>query len=127
MDTRKNTAFLSGLMWILIAGVNVYSQNPMKGHDHMMQMQAKDSVKTVMKQADQEHRQTVCPVMGNPVSKDVYTDYKGKRIYFCCSACIEPFKKDPEKYLKQMEAQGVVPKKTPVKEEMKMESSGQKK
>jgi Cu+-exporting ATPase len=49
--------------------------------------------------------QTVCPVSGEPVSKDsniTYT-YKGKVYRFCCPACIEAFKKDPEKYIKQME------------------------
>jgi YHS domain-containing protein len=48
--------------------------------------------------------QTICPVSGEPVSKDsniTYT-YKGKVYRFCCPACIEAFKKDPEKYIKQM-------------------------
>ncbi len=47
----------------------------------------------------------VCPVSGEPVSKDTnitYT-YKGKVYRFCCPACIEAFKKDPEKYIKNME------------------------
>jgi YHS domain-containing protein len=57
--------------------------------------------------------QTVCPVLGNKIDKNVYTDYQGKRIYFCCAGCVEPFKKNPEKYLKQMEEQGVTPEKTP--------------
>jgi len=49
--------------------------------------------------------QEVCPVSGEPVSKDTnitYT-YKGTVYRFCCPACIEAFKKDPEKYIKQME------------------------
>ncbi len=49
--------------------------------------------------------QAVCPVSGEPVSKDsniTYT-YKGKVYRFCCPACIEAFKKDPEKYIKNME------------------------
>ncbi len=48
---------------------------------------------------------TVCPVSGEPVSKDsniTYT-YKGTVYRFCCPACVESFKKDPEKYIKQME------------------------
>ena len=31
--------------------------------------------------------QTVCPVMGGVINKDLYVDYKGKRIYFCCPDC----------------------------------------
>ena len=30
------------------------------------------------------HMQTTCPVMGNPINKDIYADYSGKRVYFCC-------------------------------------------
>ncbi len=48
---------------------------------------------------------TVCPVSGEPVSKDsniTYT-YKGKVYRFCCPACVEAFKKDPEKYIRNME------------------------
>lgn len=59
--------------------------------------------------------ETKCPVLGGNIDKKVYTDYKGQRIYFCCSACIETFNKDPEKYLKKMQAEGVTPEKTPAK------------
>jgi YHS domain-containing protein len=57
--------------------------------------------------------QTACPVMGGKVDKSVYTDYQGKRIYFCCSGCIADFKKDPDKYMKKMEEQGIVLEPTP--------------
>ena len=57
--------------------------------------------------------QTKCPVLGNKIDGKVFADYQGKRIYFCCAACIDEFKKDPEKYLKKMEAEGVSPAKTP--------------
>lgn len=57
--------------------------------------------------------QTTCPVLSGKINKEVYTDYKGQRIYFCCSACIEQFNKDPEKYLQKMKEQGVAPEKAP--------------
>jgi YHS domain-containing protein len=57
--------------------------------------------------------QTVCPVLGNKINKDVHTDYKGERVYFCCSGCVGTFQKTPEKYLKKMEEQGVDPEKAP--------------
>ena len=50
-----------------------------------------------------EKGQILCPVMGNPIDKQYYADYQGKRIYFCCEGCIEEFKKDPEKYMKKLE------------------------
>ncbi len=51
--------------------------------------------------------ETLCPVSGEPVSKDskiTYT-YKGTVYRFCCTDCLEEFKKDPEKYIKQMTEQ----------------------
>jgi YHS domain-containing protein len=57
--------------------------------------------------------QTVCPVMGGTINKELYVDYQGQRVYFCCPACVEPFKKEPEKYLKKMKEQGVTPEKSP--------------
>ena len=57
--------------------------------------------------------QTVCPVLGNKINKNIYTDYQGQRIYFCCPGCIDVFKKNPEAYLKEMQGQGVVPEKCP--------------
>ena len=56
----------------------------------------------------EEGNQTECPVLNRPVKKNVYADYKGKRVYFCCPPCIPKFNKDPEKYMKKMEEQGVV-------------------
>jgi YHS domain-containing protein len=53
------------------------------------------------------HPQTKCPVLGNPIDKTVYTDYQGKRIYFCCTACPKEFKKDPAKYMKKLKEEGV--------------------
>lgn len=55
-----------------------------------------------------QHTQTTCPVMGGKINKDVYLDYEGKRVYFCCTSCIPEFKKDPAKYVKKLEDQGVV-------------------
>ena len=51
--------------------------------------------------------QTVCPVLGGNIDKNVYADYQGKRIYFCCLGCDTEFKKDPEKYLKKLKEEGV--------------------
>lgn len=57
--------------------------------------------------------QTTCPVMGGKIDKTVFTDYQGKRIYFCCTGCVDDFKKNPEQYLKKLEEQGVVLEKSP--------------
>ena len=43
--------------------------------------------------------QTVCPVMGNPIDKDSFIDYRGVRVYFCCPGCDAKFLADPMKYI----------------------------
>jgi YHS domain-containing protein len=53
--------------------------------------------------------QKTCPVMGNPIDKNVFVDYKGHRVYFCCSMCPPKFKQDPEKYLKKLKDLGETP------------------
>ncbi|MGA2507499.1 MAG: heavy metal-binding domain-containing protein [Chitinispirillaceae bacterium] len=50
--------------------------------------------------------QTTCPVTGDPINKTLFVDYKGKRIYVCCENCINPLKKNPEKYIKKLESMG---------------------
>ncbi len=50
--------------------------------------------------------QKTCPVMGNPINKDLYADYDGKRIHVCCGACIDRVKGEPEKYLKKLAEMG---------------------
>jgi YHS domain-containing protein len=46
--------------------------------------------------------QTVCPVMEGPINKELFTEYKGKKVYFCCAGCEDTFLKDPEKYISKL-------------------------
>ncbi|MCI5168088.1 MAG: YHS domain-containing protein [Candidatus Electrothrix sp. GM3_4] len=57
--------------------------------------------------------QTKCPVMGGKINKEIYADYQGKRIYFCCAACPSQFNADPEKYLAKMKKTDVEPEAIP--------------
>jgi YHS domain-containing protein len=50
----------------------------------------------------QTAEQTACPIMGMAVDKNVYTEYKGKKVYFCCAGCETPFLENPEKYLSKL-------------------------
>jgi YHS domain-containing protein len=61
----------------------------------------------------QVQAQTKCPVLGGNVDKNVYADYKGYRYYFCCKGCDAEFKKNPEKYIEKMKAEGITPEKIP--------------
>lgn len=44
----------------------------------------------------------ICPVMRNEASKEYSCIYEGKTYYFCCSMCIEEFKKDPKEYISRI-------------------------
>jgi YHS domain-containing protein len=58
-------------------------------------------------------KQTTCPVMGGKIDTNVFADYDGKRVYFCCGACPAEFKKDPAKYIAKAEKDGVTLERTP--------------
>ena len=46
--------------------------------------------------------QTVCPVMGNAINKDIFVEYKGKKVYFCCEMCKPKFEKNPQDYIAKL-------------------------
>jgi YHS domain-containing protein len=50
--------------------------------------------------------QETCPVMGGKIDKHVFTDHRGKRVYFCCARCVPEFKMNPELYLKVLKDRG---------------------
>lgn len=54
-------------------------------------------------QAEAAIVQTTCPVMeGNPINKNLFVEYKGKKVYFCCAGCPEKFLENPEKYVAKL-------------------------
>jgi len=46
--------------------------------------------------------QTTCPVMGGAIDKNIFVEYQGKKVYFCCSMCPAEFQKNPEKYISKL-------------------------
>jgi len=53
-------------------------------------------------QVAQTGEQTVCPVMGGAIDKDIFVEYQGKKVYFCCKSCLDTFKANPEKYISKL-------------------------
>ncbi|MCX5714899.1 MAG: YHS domain-containing protein [Candidatus Omnitrophica bacterium] len=47
----------------------------------------------------------ICPVSGDKINEDTKAtyEYNGKAYNLCCAACVDEFKKDPEKYAKKVE------------------------
>jgi YHS domain-containing protein len=47
--------------------------------------------------------QTMCPVQTDmKIDKNIFVEYKGKKVYFCCTDCKALFEKDPEKYISKL-------------------------
>lgn len=46
--------------------------------------------------------QTKCPVMDGAINKDIFVEYKGQKVYFCCPPCKEKFNAAPESYLSKL-------------------------
>jgi Cu(I)/Ag(I) efflux system membrane fusion protein len=71
--------------------------------DSAMQIQAKPSMMSApAEETPAGTEQTLCPVMGGPINKEVFAVYKGKKVYFCCPACKPEFEKNPEEYVAKL-------------------------
>ncbi|MDP2991010.1 MAG: hypothetical protein Q8O57_10675 [Kiritimatiellota bacterium] len=53
--------------------------------------------------------QTLCPISGEKINKDVFVDVEGVRIYLCCKDCIEKVKADPKAAIAKIKANGERP------------------
>ncbi len=92
---HKQSGFMAGLMAVLITGVAFAADKtelaPVAATTNAVAVKA----------------QTTCPVMGGDVDKSKFVDFDGKRIYVCCNGCIAKIKKDPAKYVKKLEDEGI--------------------
>ena len=70
-----------------------------KGQDSPMMCPMKQVGPQPKAQEIKTPEQGSCPVSGKPIKKNIYTEYKGKKIYFCCQGCKAKFEANPQKYL----------------------------
>ncbi|MBU0617868.1 MAG: hypothetical protein KKI02_09135 [Planctomycetes bacterium] len=73
------------------------------------QKQGKSASATSGAQADKLKPQTVCPIMGGKINKEVFVDAAGYRFYACCPACLDKIKADPEQAVAALKAKGEKP------------------
>lgn len=100
---KQNTRFPAKVLMIAAIALTAVvflsgcreSHNDHAGHDHAsMEEPAGDATAIA---------QTTCPVMdGNPINKDIFVEYEGKKVYFCCAGCEDTFLADPQKYIAQL-------------------------
>ena len=92
MNARKKTI----ITMVLLTGVSLVGLVALAGCKKKSEPAAPKGATSVVGE------QTVCPVMGGAINKNISTEYKGKKVYFCCAPCADKFKANPEKYLAKL-------------------------
>ena len=102
--TYKTLGVLTLIMSVaLLAGCDKKESAGMQNQTENAAQQTQQVADTAVQTAkDAVPEQTVCPVMGGAINKEIFAEYKGKKVYFCCSDCVAEFKKNPEKYLAKL-------------------------
>lgn len=92
--------FITGISGLLYAmschGNSGYSQD-----QQFAQAQSEQAPGTAGANVDNK----ICPVTGDKINETTKSTvkYDGKIYNLCCSACIDVFKSDPQKYIKKVE------------------------
>lgn len=81
------------LVYILIVAAFL-GVNTVYAHEEGSHMEIKEN--------ETEESVGICPVTHEPASGEYSYIHEGKTYYFCCSMCIEEFKKDPQKYISKI-------------------------
>jgi YHS domain-containing protein len=102
-NERKHIMIRQAGLSLAILGVLLVgcSGNGDAGHGEHDHESSKKSVKehgSSHDDAAHAEMNKMCPVIDDAATTEIYTVYKGKKVYFCCDHCIEDFEKDPEKY-----------------------------
>ena len=104
MNARKITLLIAVLFagLLMLNGCKKSEPTPTEtatgheGHDHAVM--AEEAAEEVVAAAEQ----TTCPVMGGAINKAIFTEYQGKKVYFCCDPCKEKFEAAPEQYIAKL-------------------------
>ncbi len=110
---KKQLVMMSMLLVLLAVGLAVLNgckkSEPQtttghEGHDHTaMTDKPAEMIEAAKEVVAKANEQKTCPIMaGNPINKDLFTEYKGKKVYFCCPVCKPKFEADPEKYIAKL-------------------------
>jgi YHS domain-containing protein len=102
----KMKKFMATIMLVSFASAMLLFLNGCKKSEPQTSMSSVESKKETAEPAKEAVtaviEQTTCPVMGGAINKAVFTEYQGKKVYFCCPGCIEKFKANPEQYVAKL-------------------------
>ncbi len=101
MKNKALTLFLAVLLISIITLIGCKKSEP-NHEDHSGHEHSEDAMAEVAETASADTNaaeQTTCPVMdGRAIDKNIFVEYNGKKVYFCCAMCEKKFNADPEKY-----------------------------
>ena len=89
------------LAMVTLAGCKKESESVAKD-DVASEAVVKDVAAEVKEVASEVIEQTTCPIMGGKIDKNIFVEYEGKKVYFCCAGCEKPFEENPEKYVSKL-------------------------
>ena len=103
------TILILSVALAIAIGCSDADEDSHEGHDHgahnkatehgSMDHGSMDHSGGDMGHADATERNALCPVMGGETTdSELFTEYEGKKVFFCCDGCIDDFEKDPERY-----------------------------
>jgi YHS domain-containing protein len=106
MKTEKLIAHLAliGLLLVGIVSLSGCKQEPEAAQTETAQTDVEQPVVVAT-----ETEQTTCPVMGGAIDKDVFVEYEGKKVYFCCEPCKGKFDAAPATYVAKLPQFNQVP------------------
>ena len=98
------SAVFISMSLILLNGCKKSAPEPNNTSSDMSSMNNMEGMQNMpTKTVTADNGQSVCPVMeGNPIDPNVFVEYQGKKVYFCCNDCKAEFLKNPEKYVAKL-------------------------
>jgi YHS domain-containing protein len=95
------------LPFILVLGIMVTGLMIISCAEEEKSLQEAEETATEEVQSQAPKPQTTDAFSGNPINKNIYADYHGKRIYFCCANSKRQFENDPQRYIAKFRELGV--------------------
>lgn len=90
------------VLWVMVMGLMIIScAQEEKSPQKVEEVATEDAGSQAPKP------QTTDAFSGNPINRNIYADYQGKRIYFCCANSKKQFESDPERYIAKFRELGV--------------------
>ena len=98
MKAKKSLVFVCLFVGVLLIGLTVLPGCSSNAPEPKREAVGMAAPTQIVRSAEQ----TTCPVMGGKIDRNIYTQYKGQRVYFCCAGCEEKFLESPETYVSKL-------------------------